>query len=49
MHAVFAGDAYRHLSSAGVLEVVTTDTIRHETNAIGIGHAVADAVAELLG
>lgn len=49
VHAVFAGDAYRHLRSAGVQEIVTTDTIRHETNAIGVGRALADAVAELVG
>lgn len=49
VHALFAGDAYRHLSSAGVERIVTTDTVSHETNAIGVGHALAEAVADLVG
>jgi len=48
VHAVFSGDAYHHLQSAGIGRVVTTDTIHHETNAISVGEALAQNVRKLL-
>jgi ribose-phosphate pyrophosphokinase len=35
-HAVFAGNAFEKLMSAGAAQVITTDTIPHRTNAIPI-------------
>lgn len=48
VHAVFAGDAYAALRSAGAERIVTTDTIRHESNAIGVGKALAAALEEIV-
>jgi ribose-phosphate pyrophosphokinase len=48
VHAVFAGDACTTLRAAGVDRIVTTDTIHHETNTIGVGGALAAALEELL-
>ena len=36
VHGIFAGTAYRDLLAAGVKEVITCNTIMHETNRIGI-------------
>lgn len=44
IHAVFAGDAYRHLEASGVSRIVSTDTIPHRSNAISIAPVLADAV-----
>jgi ribose-phosphate pyrophosphokinase len=46
-HAVFAGDAYPRLLASGASRIVSTDTIAHETNAIGVADLVADAAARL--
>lgn len=48
IHAVFAGDAYRALREAGAARVVSTDSIAHSSNAIGLASSIADAVAEHL-
>ncbi len=48
VHAVFAGDACETLRAAGVERIVTTDTIRHDTNGIGVEGALAVALQELL-
>lgn len=48
IHPVFAGDAYEKLQAAGLSRIVGTDTIAHETNAIGLGVDLATAAAELM-
>jgi ribose-phosphate pyrophosphokinase len=49
IHAVFADDAYSALKSAGLVPIVTTNTIAHETNALDVSALVADAVRPLAG
>lgn len=49
VHAVFAGNAYAELLAAGADRVVTTTTIRHESNAIDVSEPIVAAVAALLG
>jgi ribose-phosphate pyrophosphokinase len=36
VHAVFAGDAYQELKNAGAKEIITCNTIPHESNTIDI-------------
>jgi ribose-phosphate pyrophosphokinase len=45
IHAVFSGDAYSALQTAGAANIVTTNTIPHPSNAIDVAPAVADAIA----
>ncbi|MES2395095.1 MAG: ribose-phosphate pyrophosphokinase [Bacteroidota bacterium] len=40
VHAVFAGNAYKNLIKSGVSQVVTCNTILHESNAIDIGEII---------
>lgn len=40
VHAVFAGSAYEDLLRSGVSQVVTSNTILHESNAIDIGEII---------
>lgn len=47
IHGIFAGNALEDLSSAGALRVVTTDTVPHTTNGIGVASLMADAVREI--
>lgn len=47
VHGVFAPDALGVLRAAGVSQVVTTNTIAHETNGIDVSALVAGAVKEL--
>lgn len=47
IHAVFAGSAYQDLKAAGAAEVVTCNTIRHETNKIEIAGLLAEAYHQL--
>lgn len=49
IHAVFAGDAAEDIRRAGAARVVTTDSIPHPSNAIGIAALLADAVEKLCG
>jgi len=49
VHAVFAGDAYAELLAAGAERVVTTMTIRHESNAIDVSEPIVAAAAAMLG
>lgn len=44
VHAVFAGEAYDALLEAGAHGIVTTDTLPHASNAIGVGAILADAL-----
>jgi ribose-phosphate pyrophosphokinase len=48
VHAVFAQDAYAELLAAGPAQIVTCNTIPHETNAIDVQPAIAQAVQDLL-
>jgi len=48
VHAVFAGDAYETLRTAGAERVGTTATIGHASNGIGVGGVLATALRELL-
>ena len=48
VHAVFADDAYEALQASGAERIVTTDTIAHESNSIGVGAAIVTALRELL-
>jgi ribose-phosphate pyrophosphokinase len=48
-HAVLAGDACYRLHAAGAARVVTTDTIPHPTNAIGIASLLAAGIEPLFG
>lgn len=47
IHAVFAGDAYQQLLTAGAARVVSTDSITHASNAIAIAALLAHASADL--
>lgn len=47
VHAVFAGDAYQALMSAGAARVVTCDTIPHASNGISVHQALAKTLAAL--
>lgn len=49
IHAVFAEDAYQQVLAAGVGRVVSTDSIKHASNAISIAPLLAEASAELFG
>jgi ribose-phosphate pyrophosphokinase len=46
--AVFAGDAYAALRAAGALQVMTCNTIPHESNAIDVVAPIAEAVRQML-
>lgn len=47
VHAVFAGDAHEALLAAGAVRVITTDTIPHASNSIGVHCEIAAAIAAL--
>jgi len=44
-HGLFVGDALPVLREAGVGAIVSTDTVPHETNAIGVAELLAEALA----
>jgi ribose-phosphate pyrophosphokinase len=48
VHGIFAGMAYRQLLDAGASRVVTCNTIPHDSNAIDVTGALADAIAARL-
>ena len=48
-HAVFADDACEQLLANGAARVISTDTIPHATNAIGIGALLAAGAQALFG
>lgn len=48
VHGVFAGTAYDDLLSAGAVRVITSDTIPHPSNTIGIAPLLARAVHEAI-
>lgn len=45
VHGIFAGTAYRELLDAGASRVATCNTIPHDSNAIDVTQALADAIA----
>lgn len=47
IHGIFAGSALQDLSSAGALRVVTTDTVPHPTNGIGVARLMAGAIRDV--
>ena len=47
IHAVFSGDAHEQLLAAGAARVVSTDSINHSTNAIGLAPLLAEAAGGL--
>lgn len=47
IHAVFAGDAHAAIAAAGAARIVSTDTIPHPTNAIGVAPVLADVVRQI--
>jgi ribose-phosphate pyrophosphokinase len=47
VHGIFAGDAYGDLKRAGATRVVTCNTIPHESNAIDVTDAMAEAVLQV--
>jgi ribose-phosphate pyrophosphokinase len=48
IHAVFAGDAYAKLLTAGLARIVSTNTIAHASNAIPLGPTIAEAASTLM-
>ena len=49
IHAVFADSAYDDILAAGAHRVVSTDTIPHASNAIGVSGILAKAVKDCMG
>jgi len=47
VHGIFAGSACQDLRAAGAAEIVTTNTVRHETNAIDVTSLLAEAVIRM--
>ena len=48
IHAVFAEDSYADILDAGARRIVTTDSIPHESNAVGIAPLLAQAIRKFL-
>ncbi len=46
IHAVFSGDAYQQLQTAGAAQIVTCNTIPHPTNQINLAALIADSVRQ---
>lgn len=48
VHALFSGDAYQRLVDAGPAAIVSTNSVKHMSNAIDIGDTLGAAVLEAL-
>jgi len=48
VHGIFGGDAFDRLQAAGPRQIVTCNTVVHETNAIDLGEPTAAAVQTML-
>ncbi len=48
VHAIFAEAAYQQLAAAGGGRIVTTDSITHHSNAIGLAASITASIRELL-
>ncbi len=46
VHAVFSNDAYSYLSSSGISQIITCNTIMHPTNQIDIGELIRHCIDE---
>jgi ribose-phosphate pyrophosphokinase len=44
VHAIFVDDAFKNLKNSGAAQIVTCDTIAHESNKISVAHLIIDAV-----
>jgi len=49
VHGVFAAEAYAAIKDAGAKALITTNTIRHPSNAIDVTPLLADAVRRMIG
>jgi ribose-phosphate pyrophosphokinase len=49
VHALFASDAETAIRAAGVAQLVSTNTVRHATNAIDVVPLMAEAIQSLAG
>ena len=49
VHAIFAGDSYERLRQVGVPQVVSTNCVAHESNAVDVSDALAAAIDDALG
>ena len=49
VHAVFADGAYEGLKAAGAGQIITCDTIPHETNRINLTELLVQAIQEVGG
>lgn len=47
IHAVFAGNAYQELKDSGTADIITCDTIPHETNRISVSNILANGYKQL--
>lgn len=48
VHGVFADDAYQNLQAAGAADIVTCNTVLHDSNAIDLSDVLARGVRDLL-
>jgi ribose-phosphate pyrophosphokinase len=48
VHGIFAPGAYEDLVASGAARIVTTDTVRHVSNAIEISKLLTDGIREIL-
>ncbi len=48
VHPIFSGDSYNALKSSWVRQIVSCNTIRHETNAIDIRKLIVSAIGQLI-
>jgi ribose-phosphate pyrophosphokinase len=48
VHALFAGNAYTELMATGASRVVSCDTVRHDSNQIGMSAQLAASITRLL-
>lgn len=47
VHALFDGDCFERLLGSGIRQVLTCDTVPHESNAVHLAPALADAIRTL--
>lgn len=48
VHAIFVGDAFAQLKKSGVAQIVSCNSINHESNAIDIDQIIIDAILKIL-
>lgn len=47
VHAIFADDALEQLRQAGVAQLISADTVSHQTNQISVAEPIAEAIREV--